>query len=200
MCHRTSDGASVPDNRYGKQSPRTGYSYAGLFMIGTGYEQDYREYLHTFLTEELIAGKKYEIEMYVSLAEVSRYAIASFGIYFSEDEVYVDTKETIDDVPVFPHVWTAGDKNPGIVLVFKDLQLITQALTIKACLIRPSPATILDKTLTNTSEQKASLVWAANTDLVAGIGQEMTVFAENISGERTHLFKLLIDVRPKVCP
>lgn len=101
------------------------------------------------------------------------------------------------DCPIFPHTWTAGDKNPGLVLVFRDLQLITDGLTIKACLDRPT--TLLNKTLTNVSEQKASLTWVKDTDLVAGIGQLLTVFAENGSGERTHLFQLLVDVREKVC-
>lgn len=99
---------------------------------------------------------------------------------------------------VFPHTWTEGDKNPGLILVFKNLQLITQALTIKACLDRPT--TLLTKTMTNISEQKATLTWVKDTDLVAGVGQKLTVFSENGSGERTHLLQLLIDVRDKACP
>jgi len=102
MCYRKTDAASVPKNRYGFQKPRTGHSYAGLFMLGTGYESDYREYLHCFLTEPLEAGRKYEVEMHVALGEnISRYAIDFFEIYFSKEQVYVDTKEAIDDVPTF---------------------------------------------------------------------------------------------------
>lgn len=103
-----------------------------------------------------------------------------------------------DSCPIFPHVWTAGDKNPGLIFVARDLQLVTDALTIKACLLRPT--TILNKTLTTLDEQQASLTWVKDLDLVPGVGQLLTVFSENGSGERTHLLQLLLDVRVKECP
>ncbi len=101
-----------------------------------------------------------------------------------------------DACPLFPHTWTADDKFPGLILIFDDLTLIASGLTIKACLQRPT--TLLNKTLVNLDEQRASLIWDAG-DLVAGIGQLLTVFSENVSNERTHLAQLLLDVREKVC-
>ncbi len=103
-----------------------------------------------------------------------------------------------NECPLFPHTWTAGDKNPGLLFVFRDLQLITDGLTIKSCLARPT--TLLSKTFTNLDEQTASLTWVKDTDLVVGVGQLLTVFSENVSGERTHLMQMLIDVREKACP
>ena len=97
---------------------------------------------------------------------------------------------------LFPHKWTAGDKNPGLVVTFPDLELITNGLTIKACIRRPTD--VLTKTFTNVDEYTASFSWAP-TDLVAGIGQVVRFFAENGSGERTHLSEIMIDVREKDC-
>lgn len=102
-----------------------------------------------------------------------------------------------NDCPIWPHVWSEGDKFPGLILVFNELTLITSGLTIKVCLERPT--TLLSKDLVNLDEQRASLIWDAG-DLVVGIGQLLTVFSENVSGERAHLAQLLLDVREKACP
>ena len=107
-----------------------------------------------------------------------------------------------DDCPVFPHVWTAGDKNPGLVVVLSNANFITNGLTVKMCLERPT--TPLEKTFTNVSEEKATMAWDAtpgDPDLVAGIGQLATFFTENGSGEKTHLGQFLFDVREgSACP
>lgn len=99
--------------------------------------------------------------------------------------------------PLYPHTWTEGDKNPGLIFVIPDAGLIANGLTVKVCLDRPT--TVLNKTLTNLDEERAHLSWVKDTDLIAGVGQLLTAFVENGSGERTHLVQFLIDVRERVC-
>ncbi len=99
--------------------------------------------------------------------------------------------------PLYPHTWTEGDKNPGLIFVIPNAGLITNGLTVKVCIDRPT--TILNKTLVNLDEERAHLIWTAGVDLVAGVGQLMNAYAENGSGERTHLLQFLLDVRERVC-
>ena len=99
---------------------------------------------------------------------------------------------------LYPYTWTAGDADPGLILVFHDLRLITDSLTIKACVKRPSD--VLDKTLSIVDEQRAQLDWVKDSDLVAGINQLITFYSVNPSDERNTLFQMRIDVNDKVCP
>ncbi len=103
-------------------------------------------------------------------------------------------------LPIFPIKWSAGDKDPGLVLIFEEAELITNSLTVHACIKRPAPSTTLDKLLTNLTEQKALLTWDKDVDLVAGFGQLITLFTENLAGERVTLTRFTIDVLEKVCP
>lgn len=103
-----------------------------------------------------------------------------------------------DDCPVYPHVWTEGDKNPGLIFVIPNAGLIVNGLTVGVCIDRPT--TVLAKICINLSEEAAHLTWVKDVDLVAGVGQLLTAFVENVSGERTHLLQFLIDVRERKCP
>ena len=61
--------------------PRNGTTYAGI-----RFQKKYREYIQTKLIKELKAGKKYNIEFYISLAQHSMYQTKSIGIHFSKSE------------------------------------------------------------------------------------------------------------------
>lgn len=71
--------AQVPHNPFGTQKANTGKCYAGFYLFS---HADYREYLITQLNQPLIGGNKYELTMYISLADYSRAAIYRMGVVF----------------------------------------------------------------------------------------------------------------------
>ena len=99
------------------------------------------------------------------------------------------------------HTWTAGDKNPSLIMTFdSDIKLITDNLTVIACIERPSPSTTLEKTLVNLTEQSVQLIWDVSPDdLVAGLDQVVTLYVDNPASERTTIGKFTIDV-VEPCP
>lgn len=73
----------VPDNFVGFQETVTGEGYAGIVTyVGGG--NTWKEYLQVLLTEPLIAGECYEVEMFSSLAEASDWGNNGLGIYLSD--------------------------------------------------------------------------------------------------------------------
>lgn len=76
----------VPDNQLGSQMARTGDNYAGAIFF-KNKEDNSREYLQIELTQELEADEVYCFDMYVSLAELSKYAIDRIGVYFSDKKI-----------------------------------------------------------------------------------------------------------------
>lgn len=84
-CSPVADGAGVPVNRVGEQTPAEGDAYAGIrtwIPAGNQYPV-YREYLCTELAEALRAGQPYSISCMVSLAETSTHTSDDIGIYLS---------------------------------------------------------------------------------------------------------------------
>lgn len=71
--------AQVPHNPFGTQKANTGKCYAGFYLFS---HADYREYLITQLNSALVGGTKYELTMYISLADYSRAAIYRMGVAF----------------------------------------------------------------------------------------------------------------------
>jgi OmpA-OmpF porin, OOP family len=76
----------VPNNQLGSQIPRTGDQYAGAIFF-KNKENDSREYLQVELMQELEADEVYCFDMFVSLAELSKYAIDKIGVYFSDNSI-----------------------------------------------------------------------------------------------------------------
>ena len=77
---------STPDNQLGSQMARTGDNYAGAIFF-KNKEDNSREYLQIELSQELEADEVYCFDMYVSLAELSKYAIDRIGVYFSDKKI-----------------------------------------------------------------------------------------------------------------
>lgn len=75
-----------PDNQLGSQVPRTGDNYAGAIFY-KNKEDNSREYIQVELFQELEADEVYCFDMYVSLAELSKYAIDRIGVYFSDKKI-----------------------------------------------------------------------------------------------------------------
>jgi outer membrane protein OmpA-like peptidoglycan-associated protein len=81
----------TPRNEAGSQVPRSGKSYAGIF-IRKSHLTDYREYIQGKLSEPMQKGKLYHISFYVSLSDKSRLASSSIGMYISGTDYTQDQK------------------------------------------------------------------------------------------------------------
>jgi hypothetical protein len=92
---------AVPDNNLGYQSPHTGQAYAGLgyFILGNNY----REYIETKLDSALQSGKTYLLTAYVSLADISGYAVSNIEFYFSPDSL-LDTTSSYPLISASPQI------------------------------------------------------------------------------------------------
>ncbi|MCB0409297.1 MAG: hypothetical protein KDD29_03705, partial [Flavobacteriales bacterium] len=80
VCHNSPNNAGVPNNFFGNQLAFHGNSYAGF---GAYQSPNIREYIQVKLDSVLQSGVDYCVSYYVSLAEVSGYAIKQIGLYFS---------------------------------------------------------------------------------------------------------------------
>jgi hypothetical protein len=99
--------AGVPSNNDGNQWPRTGNGYAG--MVTHFFGGNYREYIEVKLTQNLIAGNKYLVSFYVSLADTLAYACGNMGVYFSQLQINVST---IGVLPFTPQIANNPSLNP----------------------------------------------------------------------------------------
>jgi len=85
----TGYGPHVPNNRYGHQLPRTGYTFAGsmnqLYKSG-GVFEEYREYLQGTLRKPLTAGQYYAFQVYVNKMVYS-YCISNFAMLLSDTQI-----------------------------------------------------------------------------------------------------------------
>ena len=79
---------SVPDNEFGDQPAHSGNGYAGFFCfysnsaITTATDNDH-EYVTHALSAPLVPGLTYSVAFYVSLADVSKYAVNDIGALLS---------------------------------------------------------------------------------------------------------------------
>ena len=85
---------SVPENIYGKEYPKDGDNYAGILTFSYNNKKP-RTYLQTKLIKSLTSGLDYCINVHISLADLSRYAIDNIGIHFSETPLSLDKKGDI---------------------------------------------------------------------------------------------------------
>ncbi|MBK8497520.1 MAG: gliding motility-associated C-terminal domain-containing protein [Flavobacteriales bacterium] len=79
---------SVPDNEFGYEPAHSGNGYAGFYCfysttaISTAPDNDH-EYVTHALSAPLTPGTTYAVEFFVSLADVSKYAVNDIGALFS---------------------------------------------------------------------------------------------------------------------
>lgn len=85
-CQAAANSVGVPANLFGEQAAHGGQGYAG-FLAFSGPENtgplDDHEYLTHALATPLVPGQWYTVSFYVSLAEVSKYAINDLGALLS---------------------------------------------------------------------------------------------------------------------
>lgn len=107
---------SVPLNKLGSQSARSGEAYCGIYCS----RDQYREYLQTRLKTPLVAGKRYRISFWVSLSEKSPHAAATLGALF--------TKECIEDstlgIVMKREVVDMGDQGSQSIAVYFEPQVV----------------------------------------------------------------------------
>jgi outer membrane protein OmpA-like peptidoglycan-associated protein len=70
--------AGTSQNDFGEQSPHSGKAYGGICIT-----KEYIEYLATTLTDTLIKGHDYLVELYISRAEKSKSNVGEFGVLFT---------------------------------------------------------------------------------------------------------------------
>ncbi len=85
---------SAPQNQYGKESPFDGSNYAGIVMYSYNNKEP-RTYLQSQLIAPLRKDVTYCIKFYVSLSDLSKYAVNNFGMYFSKEGLLLEEKGDI---------------------------------------------------------------------------------------------------------
>lgn len=99
-CLASPFSMSVPDNQFGDQGGHSGNGYAGFYTlyateaidVPTDYE---REYVTYQLAQALTVGSTYSVEFFVSLADVSKYAIGELGALLTTSVPY-----RADELPI----------------------------------------------------------------------------------------------------
>ena len=74
---------SLPVNFIGTQEAHSGDAYAG-FLVYMNSKEEYSEFIQIQLTQPLEAGRTYYAEMFVSLADNSRFAVDGVDLLVSE--------------------------------------------------------------------------------------------------------------------
>lgn len=103
-CDGASSTVGVPSNIEGFQPAHGGNGYAGIICFN-GPENiaanDVHEYLSHALSTPLIPGETYTVSFYVSLSDLSKYAVASIGALFSMQQPHRNDFLAIADAPQF---------------------------------------------------------------------------------------------------
>jgi hypothetical protein len=98
----TATQLQVPQNWTGWQMPHSGNGYAGLGAYGYWYNGsniNNREYIAVQLLDTLVAGKKYCVEFYASLADSSFWAVNRLGACLSKHPLSGQPFDTISAIP-----------------------------------------------------------------------------------------------------
>ncbi|MFP5471193.1 MAG: OmpA family protein [Bacteroidia bacterium] len=85
---------SVPSNSYGNEEPEDGKNYAGIFAYSYGNKGP-RTYITGELSEPLQEGQMYCVKFYVSLADLSKYAVNNLSAYLTKKPPTRDVKTDI---------------------------------------------------------------------------------------------------------
>jgi len=99
-CTIFNSSVHVPRNNCtGKQIPRRGKGYAGIFCFANGSNQ--REYLGGTLNSPLIPGRKYLVSYWVNLSDAAEFGLNRLGVYFTTSPF---TLSTFLPIPVTPQL------------------------------------------------------------------------------------------------
>lgn len=84
---------AVPTNVVGCQDPHSGSGYAGIMVYDI---EEYREYIQVKLTQELSAGERYYVQVFLSNGDRMHYGTDAFHIAFIEDSIQYNFQTVID--------------------------------------------------------------------------------------------------------
>lgn len=98
--------AAVPDNELGSQEPHTGDAYGG-FWCYLQIRHDYREFISMRLQQPLEKGEVYCLSMWVSLAEISQYALHDLQMMPARAVDRIPSQVPVDD----PRLVFLSDRN-----------------------------------------------------------------------------------------
>ncbi len=101
QCNTHPHTVSVPNNSFGFQDAHSGVAYSGIYLF-TQSISEWREYIEVPLVTTLVANTCYHLEMYVSLADYSRFVTYELGAYFSD--TIVDSINTYFPLPFTPQI------------------------------------------------------------------------------------------------
>lgn len=85
---------SAPDNSYGKEFPMDGNRYAGIVTYSYNNKEP-RTYIQTELLGSLTKDVEYCVKFYVSLSDLSKYAVNNLGAYIGKDALMEESKADI---------------------------------------------------------------------------------------------------------
>lgn len=88
-------GNSAFNNQNGYQLPKSGNAYIGLYLA-SGHT---REYIQTQLVQPLLNGETYEVELFISRANLYDLATDAFGIYFSNSILLDSSCFNLSNIP-----------------------------------------------------------------------------------------------------
>lgn len=92
----------VPYNRVGVSTAHTGGSYADLALVYNNHAlpaSSEGNFLGTPLTDTLVEGKKYQVELYLSLWDSARFAAKNIGVYFSNEQPPSEGETLVTFIP-----------------------------------------------------------------------------------------------------
>lgn len=90
-CARGKNG--VPRNFRGYQKPKSGKTYMGMYLFAGG---GYKEYIQLQLKQQLVAGEKYTLKFYVSLAEDSQFSVKEVNALFTGKKMNFKNTSTVN--------------------------------------------------------------------------------------------------------
>ena len=102
-CYTAMPYQGNPHDHIGSQRPRSGNRFAGIYSYNASLRlpTQYREYIQTKLKEKLVPGETYCAEMYLSLAELAKFANNNMGMRFNEGFV---NEATLNPLPLLPQI------------------------------------------------------------------------------------------------
>ena len=114
-CAPNIGGANSPNALIGFQQSRTGNHHAGIILserialFGCNYlgGQNYREYIEGSLSSTLVAGQKYCVKFYMSLANC-KWGTDDFGVYFTNTLATYNFCNNDAPLPVTPQLTWCG--------------------------------------------------------------------------------------------
>jgi len=102
-----SDEVGAPDNKFGKEKPRTGETYAGI--VAYSYkDKESRSYITSELVKPMTEGVEYCVRFNVSLSDLSKYSINNVSALLSDKPI--DMQASTESILLKPQIQHSRNK------------------------------------------------------------------------------------------